>query len=136
MQSSGMFRRVALVRTDVSVECIASTMRMTKIGETVTANAPCSPILVTLIMVTIRSSETSVLTEARSVLRLLVTANVPSSPILVTLMMEAIRFSKTWVLTRITWRNIPEDGLLHSHHHENLKFYNIYVEGKTVSETK
>jgi hypothetical protein len=28
-------------------------------------------------------------------------------------MMEAIRFSETSVLTRATWRNIPEDGILH-----------------------
>jgi hypothetical protein len=61
----------------------------------------------------------------RSVLRLLITANFPSSLILVTLMLEAIYFSETLVLTRATWCNIPEDGFLHSHHHENLKFYCI-----------
>jgi hypothetical protein len=33
MPSSGMLRRVALVRTDVSGECIASIIRVTKIGE-------------------------------------------------------------------------------------------------------
>jgi hypothetical protein len=56
--------------------------------------------------------------------RLLVTANVvPSSPILVTPMMEALRYSKISVLTKATWYNIPEDGFLHSHHHENLKSY-------------
>jgi hypothetical protein len=27
------------------------------------------------------------------------------------------------VLTRATWRNIPEDAILHSHRRENLKSY-------------
>jgi hypothetical protein len=55
--------------------------------------------------------------------RLLVTASaVPSSPILVTQMMVAISSSETSVLTRATWRNIPEDTILHSHRRENLNF--------------
>jgi hypothetical protein len=33
MQSFGTLRRVALVRTDVSEECIAPTIRVTRIGE-------------------------------------------------------------------------------------------------------
>jgi hypothetical protein len=48
---------------------------------------------------------------------------VPSSPILVTLMKEAPSFSETSDITRATWRDIPEDGILHSHRRENLKSY-------------
>jgi hypothetical protein len=78
MASSGMLRRVALVRTDVSEE-----------------------------------------------LSLVQASVVPSSPILVTLMKEALSSSETSVITRATWRNIPEDAILHSHRSENLKSYTI-----------
>jgi hypothetical protein len=65
-----MLRRVALVGTDVSEEGITSTIRMKRIGEVgttllVTTNVvPSSPILVTLIMEALRSSETTILTRA------------------------------------------------------------------------
>jgi hypothetical protein len=60
----------------------------------------------------------------RSVLRFLVTANVvPRSSILVILMMEVLSFFETSALTRATYRNIPEENNLHSHHRENLISY-------------
>jgi hypothetical protein len=68
MASSGMLRRVALARTDVTEELTAS-----------------------IIMVT-RISELGIM--------LAVTSN-----------------------RRMLQRNIPEEGILHSHHHENLKSY-------------
>jgi hypothetical protein len=60
------------------------------------------------------------------VFRLPFTANfAPSSPILITLKMVALHSFETSVLTKGTWRNIPEDGILHSHRLENLKSYTI-----------
>jgi hypothetical protein len=38
---------------------------------------------------------------------------------------KALSSSETSVLTRNTWRNIPEDTILHSHRRENLKYYNF-----------
>jgi hypothetical protein len=83
MPASGMLRRVALVRTDVSEELSASIIRVTRIGELGTTLAVTKYVFL------------------RSVHRLLARANdVAISPILVTLMMEAIRPSETSILTR------------------------------------
>jgi hypothetical protein len=85
MVSSGMLRRVALVRTDVSEELSASFIRVTRIGELGT---------------TLAVTSNRYLVFLRSVRRLLVTASVVrSSPILVTLMKEALSSSETSVLT-------------------------------------
>jgi hypothetical protein len=42
-------------------------------------------------------------------------------------MMEGILSSETSILTTVTWRNIQEDGILHSHRSENLKSHNTNV---------
>jgi hypothetical protein len=93
MVSSGLLRRVALVRTDVSEEPGASFLRVTKIGDLGPTQAATS------------------------------NQHSHSSPIFVPLMKEASGSSETSVLTRATWRNNPEETILHSHHRENLKSY-------------
>jgi hypothetical protein len=69
MASSGMLRRVALVRTDVSEELSASFIGVTRIGELGTilvtvSVVTSSPIPVTLMKEALSSSETSVLIRA------------------------------------------------------------------------
>jgi hypothetical protein len=91
MPFSWMLYYVALVRTDVSVEGIASIIRVTRIGE-----------LGTMLAVT----------SNRITLRRNIAEVVPSWPIFVAVMMKAIRSSETSFRTRATRRNIPEDGIL------------------------
>jgi hypothetical protein len=78
MASSGMLRRVVLVRADVSEELNAPFIRVTRIGE-----------LGTSLAVTSNRRTLRIQYFLRNVRRLLVTASVvPCSPILVTLMKE------------------------------------------------
>jgi hypothetical protein len=89
MASSGILRRVDLVRTDVSEELSASFIRVTTIGEQGTTLA--------------RREEIS--SQRASV--------VPISPIVVTLMKEALISFETSVLIRAKRRNIPEVAILY-----------------------
>jgi hypothetical protein len=76
-----MLRRVALVRTDVSEESVASIIRAERIGK-----------LGTMLEVTSNRS-----TARRNMFQLLAFANVvPRSPILFTLMMEVIHFLRNF----------------------------------------
>jgi hypothetical protein len=89
-----MLSCMALVRTDVSQERIASAIRETRI----------------------RKLGTLAVVFLRTVFRFLVTDNdVLSSPILVTLMMEAMRPSATSALTTPTRRYILEEAIHHIH---------------------
>jgi hypothetical protein len=93
-----MWRRLDIVWTDISEECIASIFR-------------------------VENSSSEEPAWARGC-RLQPPAHSGSSlDEFSTLKMEAIHSSERSVRTRSRWRHIPEDGILHSHRCENLKSY-------------
>jgi hypothetical protein len=103
---------VALVRTDISEECIAFIIRVRRIGEVGATLAVINNRK--MLRRNIMRGEISFLCSVR---QLLVTANVVLNlPILVALTMEAIRSSETSVLTRATWPKIAEHGILQPFH--------------------
>jgi hypothetical protein len=132
MASSGMLRRVALVRTDVSEELSPCFIRMTRIGELGTTLAassivPSSPILI-LMNEGLSSSETSVLTRVTR-------RNIPEDAILHSHSRGNLKSYIALTDWTMQWRShvspvkykmccyIPEDDILHSHSRGNLKSY-------------
>jgi hypothetical protein len=137
-----MLRRVALVGTDLTLQYTASIIGVTRIGElvisavtsnrsTITANVvPNSPIVVTLMMVPVFSSEKSVSARATR-------PYIPEDDILHSHRRENLKSYITLTgCAQQRRRNVfpvryepdfylPEDGILHSHRSENLKSYNI-----------
>jgi hypothetical protein len=104
MPYSGMWRRVALVRTDVSRGETYSLHHLDQDNQQLGAmlEVPSNGSIFVLV--------------------------IPSSLIPSTLMMDRIRSSETSILTRVTRRHISEDGILYIHRRENLKSYKlIYI---------
>jgi hypothetical protein len=113
MVSSGVLRRVALVRIDVSEEFSASFIRVTRIGElgttlAVTSIVRSSPILVILTKEALRSSETSVLTRATR-------CNIPEDAILHGHRCETSTLTSMWDLcfSRRRLCRMPSSGISH-----------------------
>jgi hypothetical protein len=102
MPSSGIWRRVAVVKTDVSEGSITFIISLNRIS------------------------------QLESTLAVTITADaLPSSLIPSCLKMEVILSYETSVLTRTTRRHIPDEDNLHSHCRENLKSY-ITLTGWTL----
>jgi hypothetical protein len=129
MVSSGMFRRVALVRTDDSEQVSAS---ITLCRMLITANVPSSPIIVILMMEALISSETSVLTRAtrRNNIEDAIIHNQNRENLKSYI---ALTGSDLWRRSNVSPVKyelefyIPAVDILHSHRRENLKSYNVLL---------
>jgi hypothetical protein len=106
MSPSGIWRHVAIIRTDVSEE------RITSIDDRDTVTEALFSICHEVHPIRLFPVSYSVL-FLRNMLRLVVTAIVvPSSLILLALMMQARHSSETSVLTRATRHHVPQDDNL------------------------
>jgi hypothetical protein len=65
--------------------------------------------------------ENGVSEERTTIVKVASIGDVPSSTIVILMMMEVIRSSETSALARAARRNMPEDGIIHSHRRKNLK---------------
>jgi hypothetical protein len=116
MASSGMLRRVALIRTEVPEEFSAFFIRVTRIGEEGTALAvTSSPILVTQMKEAPNSSETSALISATR-------RNIPEDAILHIHGRENLKSYNIKAVNirvyKILIRPVPAYGQKHRHKHQ------------------
>jgi hypothetical protein len=114
MVSFAMLRRVALIRSDVSDELIASIVRVTRIMANV---VPSSPILVNLKIDALSSSETLVLTRATRL-------NIPEDTILHSHRRENLKSYREQILLD-KFKKSLNNSLQQSHSWENNRLSSL-----------